>query len=394
MNDARHARLERWALQAAARELLPDEAVSYCLRRVVPSPLGGKDGVTVWYSEAVHKAHYKNLATCHSVWHCPICAAKITERRRQELTDAITFAPELDVYMVTFTLHHDRRDDLGELLADLLGCFREMKAGRKWVRAEKDLGIVGSVRALEVTHWLNGWHPHLHVLLFVNKGADIGEIESFFKSRWLTLLQSKGRRCDDEHGVNVSGARYTVAEYIAKFGKEPKPNRWAHEHELTKAPVKSGGGEHRTPMQLLRDYLHGDKRAGQLWKEYAMVFKGRHQLQWSRGLRKMLGLGVELTDKELAEATEQDAVLLAQISLAQWRVILANDARGELLEIAHSGDASAVRAFVDSLTGDLSLPARDTRAACDPVTLGALVQLDRVLKDRIRTGKILAEMAT
>jgi hypothetical protein len=157
---------------------------------------------------------------------------------------------------------------------------------------------------------------------------------------------------DREHGLQISDRKGDVARYIAKFGRDPKPNRWTVEHELVKSPAKVGTGEHKTPMQLLRDYMMGDKRAGYLFKEYAQVFKRRHQLQWSRGLRDLLGLGQEATDQELAERAEQDAALLAMLSLKQWRVILAHDARGEVLEVAHGGDAAKLRDYVDSLTGD------------------------------------------
>ena len=34
-----------------------------------------------------------------------------------------------------------------------------------------ELGIVGTIRSLEVTCGPNGWHPHLHVLIFA--GADV-----------------------------------------------------------------------------------------------------------------------------------------------------------------------------------------------------------------------------
>lgn len=397
MSDARQARLERFALQSAARELLPDERVSYCMRRVIPNPDGGDAGVGVWYSESVHKAHYKGLMTCGSVWTCPVCSSKISERRRVELTEALEWATEtdFDAYLLTFTLHHDRTDNLSKLLDDLLAAYRRMKAGKRWAMAEKKLGIVGSIRALEVTYSdRNLWHPHCHTVLITRKGADIKEIEAFFKSRWLAVLKREGRFCDDEHGFKISGARYTVAEYLQKFGREPAPSRWIHEHELCKQPVKSAYGEHMTPIALLRAYLHGDERAGRLWRQYAMCFKGKRQLVWSRGLRKLLGLSPkEATDQELAEAVEQDAALLATLSLKQWRAILAHDCRGELLEIAHDGDAAKVMQFVNDLTGDLSLPARDARAACDGELVNAVVCLDRRRRNRVELNQFLAEMA-
>ena len=392
MRDARSARLERWALQAAARELLPTERVSYCLRRVIPNPDGGEAGVGVWYSESVKRAHFKGLMTCGSVWQCPICAAKVTERRRVELTEAIERATGLRAVLVTFTLHHDRRDDLGALLADLLESYRAFQGGRAWVQLVQSFGFVGSVRALEVTHWINGWHPHLHVLMFFREGADLSGLADALADRWLSSLAKQGRTADREHGLQVSDRKGDVARYVAKFGHNPSPNHWTVEHELVKSPAKMGAGEHKTPMQLLRDYLHGNKRAGYLFKEYAQVFKGRHQLQWSRGLRALLGLTKEASDQELAERAEQDAALLAMLSLKQWRIILAHDARGEVLEVAHSGDVGKLRAFVDDLTGDLSLPVRASRSICDETRLGEVVNLEKVRGRRIERNEFFASL--
>jgi hypothetical protein len=103
--------------------------------------------------------------------------------------------------------------------------------------------------------------------------------------------------------------------------------------------------------ELLELYvLAGDRRAAALWQEYAKAFKGRKQLVWSRGLRAVLGLAVEeKSDEEVAAEEVEDAVVLAVLTLAQWRVILANDARGELCDVASSGDAEQVRVFLASL---------------------------------------------
>ena len=71
-------------------------------------------------------------------------------------------------------------------------------------------------------------------------------------------------------------------------------------------------------------------------------------------LAAILGLVArEQTDEELVAAAIEDAVVLAVLGLPQWRVVLANDARGELLDIASSGDAAGVVAFLESLSVSL-----------------------------------------
>ncbi|MDF9645043.1 hypothetical protein, partial [Bacillus cereus] len=78
----RLARAERYACQSVARKALPNERVSMCLRRVNGS------FVQVLKHKKTQKAFYDGLLVCSSVWNCPVCAAKISERRRKELKQA------------------------------------------------------------------------------------------------------------------------------------------------------------------------------------------------------------------------------------------------------------------------------------------------------------------
>lgn len=343
-------RLRRWALQSAARELMPHERVSWCFRRLRT----GFGHVSVYYSARVHRAHYKNLIVCGSVWMCPVCSAKISERRRVELSRAIDRNPDYRPALVTFTLQHNSGDALKKVLGVLTESYRLLKSGRYWRDFVNDYELAGSVRSLEVTYGLNGWHPHLHVLPFFKGGHSLQGAEEFFKTEWLRCLEKLDGSASYKYGVDFRTAQKDVADYIAKFGHEPKdkkrPGRWSMEHELTKSQVKMGRGDNgRTPLQLLSDFLAGDRDAGRLWRQYASHFKGKRQLVWSRGLRSVLGLGRDETDQEIAERIDQDAVLLAMIPLDAWKVILGNDARGEVLEIASSGDATKLMAFLEDI---------------------------------------------
>lgn len=351
-DDAGERRLQRFALQAAARELMPNELVAKCLRSVIP----GSPGVDVLYSAQIQRAHYKHLQVCASVWMCPVCSAKITERRRVELTDVLGKI-DLDIVLVTFTLQHDNDDDLKGSLDALSDSFRVLKQGRKWVQFSNDFGLVGFIRALEVTHGVNGWHPHLHVLFFFHRGVDRARLENFLKSHWSAMLDRSGRTASWRRGVDVQKGDNAVAEYVAKYGHEPihLARSWGVEHELTKAPVKlARGSKGNTPLDLLAQSLMDPKkkkrrRAASLWKTYAKAFKGRRQLVWSHGLRKKFGLVKDETDEEIAKREDEQAQLLAMISLRNWRIVLANDARGEVLEVASSGDRKQLDEFLRSI---------------------------------------------
>lgn len=340
----RNKRVERFWLQALARDLLPDERVSVCLRAVQPK----RPKMAVMYSPGVGRSHYRGLIVCGRTWQCPVCAARITEGRRSELAAAIGSA-DLDQVMLTYTLQHSISDKLPALLAALLDSYRRgMKRGRAWELFCKRVGWVGSVRSLEVTYGDNGWHVHCHELVFLKRGqaAQLVDEASWLKHRWLSALAAAGMSASWERGLDVRQGDYWVREYVAKYGHEPIRTPWTLESELTKAPVKLGREGGRSPMQLLADYGLGDLQAGALYVEYVQAFKGRSQLTWSRGLRSRLGLGVEVSDDQLADEDYQDSEILAMLTREQWAVIVRNDWRGQLLEVADSGSRMAVEAFL------------------------------------------------
>src|SRR5204863_5978567 len=124
-DEAKEHRLLKWALQAEARAMLPNERVAQCLRQINPMAAG----VEVLHSPEHQVAHYKSLIVCGSVWMCPLCAAKISERRRDELERAVSrhIAQNGAVYMATYTVSHSRHDDLSCLLRAFLQARKRMK---------------------------------------------------------------------------------------------------------------------------------------------------------------------------------------------------------------------------------------------------------------------------
>jgi hypothetical protein len=69
-------------------------------------------------------------------------------------------------------------------------------------------------------------------------------------------------------------------------------------------------------------------------------------LVWSKGLRAKLGIGEAKSDEVIAKEIEADAVLLAMLSRLQWRQVLGNDIRGELLQVASKGDPDLLWSFL------------------------------------------------
>ena len=143
------------------------------------------------------------------------------------------------------------------------------------------------------------------------------------------------------HGCRVDDGQ-RAAQYVAK-------GVWGLESEVTKGHVKKGRQGGRTPFDLLRDYLKGDKQAGALWRAYAMAFQGRRQLYWSNGLKKLLSVA-ELSDEEISNKPDDErSLLLATITDEQWSFIYRRRMESAVLDLAEVS-VDSLRRFLEWLT--------------------------------------------
>lgn len=338
----------RFVWQAAARKLLPRERVSQCLRKIVP----GAERVEIHYSEKLKRAAYRNLVVCARVWQCPVCAARISEGRRKTLSGQLAMLPYQPI-MVTYTVRHDREDNLKNLLKLVSDAHRKFRQGRAWQKIEKTYGMMASLRALEVTHGANGWHVHIHeiVLLRRNLNKEMISMKDELKTRWSAIVERLGGSATYEHGLDVTLDRDNIGEYVAKYGKDDflKKSTWGIEHEIAKGIVKLGREGGRTPNQLLHDFaFNSDLRAGMLWKEYAETFKGKRQLH-PASFAALLGYE-DVPDGALAEDTDSSFAPLASLTWEQWQWVWRNkDYRGQLLYIADQGDPDLLAEWLRGL---------------------------------------------
>ena len=336
---------------------MPDFRVSSCLR----ARIDGAQYVLLVHDPDRLRAFYGNLITCGSVWVCPVCASRISEVRREELTLAVAAARELGWYpvLITFTLQHSREDSAAEVLASLLDTLRRIKRGSPYQRFRDRIGYQGSVTALEYT-WgpENGSHPHKHELWFVDhkpSGAELAELESWLRTRYIKFLQKAGRWASWENGLRVDFDHNDpfgpIAEYVAKFGREPSPasGSWTIAHELAKAVVKRGRGEHYSPFQLLALAAEGDRDAREAFAEYAEAFFGRQHLVYSPGLKDKLGLADLQSDEEIAADVDAFRVVLAALGPEAWQRVLKSEKRAELQRAGERGDIESVMAVLGSL---------------------------------------------
>lgn len=345
-------RARRFALKSVVNSVLPDSRTSKCMRMRAPDPMGGLSKVELLKGRSTKKAFYQGLMTCGSVWNCPVCAAKVSERRRQELKEAMAQAEalELKTHFVTLTVPHGVSDDINDLLEGLKGCNKRMASGKYSVKSQMkkiapEVDLEGFIRTLEVTHGKNGFHPHFHLLVFTSANCSSELLHSVYESAWKRACRLSGLPVPNEHGCTVKDGSF-ASEYVSK---------WGLEDEMTKANTKVASQKGTTPFGFLQAALDGDnseyppERAKALFRVYANAFKGRRQLYWSNGLRAKLCLAKELTDQELAQAPDDErAVLLASLTFEQWKAVLRNRSEAHLLSIAELNPL-AIQPYLEGL---------------------------------------------
>jgi hypothetical protein len=198
--------------------------------------------------------------------------------------------------------------------------------------------------------------------MFAPAETDPAALEEGLYRAWGPAADRRGLTMTRERGVKVQSTFGKVAEYVAKWGHAPARRLWGAEDELTKSHSKRAhrddqAGSGYSPFDLLR-WLNdtGESQAAALFREYAMTFKGRRQLTWSPGLAALLGVAAdaEKTDEEVATELADDAVLLATLTPGEWRAVRFANQRGQLLEVARSGDVLALRAFVAELVAGVA----------------------------------------
>ena len=209
---------------------------------------------------------------------------------------------------------------------------------------------VGYMNALEMTHGVNGWHVHRHLLMLHRGGLDV----EAHKRRWMECL---GGRYSAACEVRAFDAKLVDAQHIAVYGSKIGA-------EIAGATVKDS----KTPLRLLVDAA-ATRSAAPQWIEAVKVVGARKLsiCRWSPGLRDFLGMGAEKTDEEIAkdEVVKTDE-LLGVITWGQWRQILSRRIEYKVIMEAQHGqealdlflnceglgrlhfDDDAYKAFLDS----------------------------------------------
>lgn len=336
------SRLERWILQSAVKKLLPGKRIFKCcrLRAIAHST------VKVLYNSVNKTAHFGGLQTCGSVWDDPVCAVKISERRRVDEVVPAMQAWESQggqCLLLTLTHPHHKFNVLADLLQGEQQAMSRLTGSKSYRLLMASIGFKGSIRAWEVTYGANGFHPHFHLILFVAQSLsfDLDTLESCIYDLWANACRlAKLPIPDRAHGAKLHDGS-NAKSYVSK-------GCWGLDREITKGHLKKSKNG-RSPMDLIRSYaFDNDKQAGVLFVEYSKAFHGRRQLQWSPGLKAYFCIG-EKSDETIAGEQDDKASVLGEIDWSVWQLVLRSELRGEILELARLGSWEGITRLLDNL---------------------------------------------
>lgn len=257
-----------------------------------------------------------------------------------------------EIVMLTLTMRHQKARGANSKFA-----LEPMwiAAGKAFADMCNDRSFKGKIpahiKAVENTYSEeNGWHPHVHALLFVSKeyAQDLKTNTEPIVAAWIRAVKRKGYDAlveGQDFRVMSEGdfedAAATMSSYVTKTGKG-----WGAAMEVTGWTLKRGSagpdGEKKkgiTPVDMynvlhaagaaeamkqveykirdLKDILPAEVvKTFWLYREYEQASRGKKQMTWSLGLREAAGLR-DVSDEEAADEVAVDAENEEDVQLDQ-----------------------------------------------------------------------------
>jgi hypothetical protein len=372
------ARRERYLLQKVVQAIYPDhKRLANCNN----SPVDVETGVSLVWDDENKKANMTGRQTCGHGFGCPCCGAKIANDNGEELERAFVEcnAKGFTSAMFTATIRHKLSHTLADSLAYLKEIEKVWRNSKPIRKLQKNLARLGDIQALEITYsFVNGWHPHLHILFIFAGEIDVEEFTNTCVHAWLKASNTVIERDNlnrMQREVSPDCLKVTTGnalekklnDYLTKNGAEKisflfgngsqikvsksdpmtqktLPNGkkgWSASKEMTQGNRKKGRGDSMTPQDFLRNIVAGIDEAdimkyAHLYREFVEATHGHAMLKWSPKLReKIFGAEVEeKTDEEKAsdKFENQGIEFLAKLTKTEYKTLNKNNLIPWLLE--------------------------------------------------------------
>ncbi|HCG9610843.1 TPA: protein rep [Vibrio parahaemolyticus] len=420
-SDSRKVRAERYELTRTARAIYAHQGaksgLEYILNfhRTARCAYIAHDDVNVNVSYEHKKAFLSGVMACGSTHCCAVCASKIEERRRGEISRGVDYWYGLEnktVAMITLTFSHCLSDKLQVVLDKQKDALERLRRGKAWEKFKAVFGFDSLIRSLEVT-WSerNGWHPHTHELWCLDKEVDRERLNDYLKAKFRAkrhglrldrllstepqevfkeLLLERWEQCCERAGLMIKSDGKAVdlsvfrersldvkwnvstADYIAK---QDSSGHWGIDREMSKGSTKKGRKKGMHPFRFLAKFKEtGNGDWSKLWLEYTKAIDGKSRIFWSPLLKKRVGID-EMTDEEIAAKQDDKAYVAYTIDRGEeWR--RARNDVPVVLDAAEDGED--VKAAIETIELERDL---DRRATADEYDESCDLRVDTTPED-------------
>ena len=267
---------------------------------------------------------FLGLVRCRNSWYCPVCEPIKMNKLAIDLDCAINALKEWKQQipiMVTLTVPHNLSIHLEHSMNVLFQATTKFFRRRNRIsniigQFTKDYNFTHYAKVCEITWTNNGWHPHYHILIWIDKNKlnqreELLEYETKLAEWWRKLVETEWRKLSDKYDndliermlINTDvelNPTHHAGLFISKdadgYIREVKTSDyicgWGAEREVTGNYRKQASHEGSMTMyQLLHSaiYDNDDKNLRRYFAFIRAVDNNkRHRFDFSKGLKAII----------------------------------------------------------------------------------------------------------
>jgi hypothetical protein len=300
------------------------------------------------------------LASCNRRT-CEFCGPRLLARDAELVEAGVTRHGFERTLMLSLTVRHWPGLRLRVLRDGLVDSWGALQRHRAFKDLLAPYGAQVFVRVVEVTHGENGWHPHYHVLLFLDRDVaelprgELARIERALAEQWRAAVErtmGRAHRPTLSSGVKLTACHR--ADYVTKLGLA---------EYLTKLGLNDTGaseaerGKGITFWGLTRRWIANgcdvDDADAALVREFIEAMRGRVVVAWPRTGEYTRKRVEALRPEALPAVRETFALFAEEYDAIRDRTLDGVDARVALLRAAEAAQPGQVQQAVEATVCEL-----------------------------------------
>lgn len=281
MCESQNYHLQSWLKRKIAT--LPFEqqytlrGLKHCARNVLPASVTPSGQQAVFLLSNGEDSRFFGHLTCKNTWCCPICTARVMEKRRQRIGAALdALGNKLFAMSLTFTIPHLRFQSCHEVTDILYETWKRFLNAKHCSKSREDqftkpvkdffAKIQHYVKVAEYTWGKNGWHPHFHCIFWTDfeSAKTIIDFQPQLQKSWNQIFQnvaqSYWKKNNLERDINkfidcIRHANLTGSSESVNFSTNADGSLY---RTTSSAYVSGWGGDSEATANIQKKASHSD----------------------------------------------------------------------------------------------------------------------------------------